>query len=193
MRLMVSEIINNASKLNRQQAIEYLRANDSVPLQQVLKIGCCETVQVVLPEGDPPYHPSQAVESHGMFFSNARKLYLFVKGGNDNLNAIKRETLFIQLLESVHPDDARMLLLMKDKKLPIDPQVANEAFPDLQIIPIKRKEPEVKKTEINLNPIKMIKEAVKEVLPTKNKKRDTKIIKLEDQKKKRGRKKKEDA
>lgn len=136
MRLMVSEIINKAKALPDDQAVDFLRANDSVPLRHTLKMGLCSTVEVLLPPGDPPYKPSEAVESHGMFFSEARKLYLFVRGGNDGLRQLKREVLFIQLLESVHPEDAKMLLLMKDKKIPLSVDVVNKAFPDLQIVPV---------------------------------------------------------
>jgi len=45
------------------------------------------------------------------------KLYNFVKGGNDQLNSLRRETMFIQILEGLHPLDAEILCLIKDKKL----------------------------------------------------------------------------
>ena len=45
------------------------------------------------------------------------KLYNFIKGGNDQLNGLRRETMFIQILEGLHPLDAEILCLMKDKKL----------------------------------------------------------------------------
>lgn len=177
MRLMVSEVINHAAKLNKKEQIEYLRSNDSIPLRNVLKAGCCKSIEFLLPQGDPPYTPSQAVEAQGMFFANARKLYLFIKGGNDNLNQIKRETLYIQLLETVHADDAKILLLMKDKKLPLDANVVKEAFPDL-----------------NIDPVQPEKEVAKESIKTKSKEVVAKVIpeKEEKPKKKRGRKKKEE-
>lgn len=136
MKLMVSEIINKAKVMPEAQAIEFLRANDSVPLRHVLKLGLCNTIEILLPPGDPPYKPSEAVESQGMFYSEARKMYLFVRGGNDSLRPLKREMLFIQMLEAVHPEDAKMLLLMKDKKIPLSASLVNNAFPDLQIVPV---------------------------------------------------------
>ena len=63
------------------------------------------------------------------------KLYNFVKGGNDKLNGLRRETMFIQILEGLHPLDAEILCLVKDKKLydkyKITKQNVSEAYPDI--------------------------------------------------------------
>ena len=63
------------------------------------------------------------------------KLYNFVKGGNDKLNGLRRETMFIQILEGLHPLDAEILCLVKDKKLydkyKITKANVAEAYPDI--------------------------------------------------------------
>ena len=63
------------------------------------------------------------------------KLYNFVKGGNDALNSLRRETMFIQILEGLHPLDAEILCLVKDKKLydkyKITKANVTEAYPDI--------------------------------------------------------------
>ena len=63
------------------------------------------------------------------------KLYNFVKGGNDKLNGLRRETMFIQILEGLHPLDAEILCLVKDKKLydkyKITKANVTEAYPDI--------------------------------------------------------------
>ena len=63
------------------------------------------------------------------------KLYNFVKGGNDQLNSLRRETMFIQILEGLHPLDAEILCLVKDKKLydkyKITKENVAEAYPDI--------------------------------------------------------------
>ena len=63
------------------------------------------------------------------------KLYNFVKGGNDALNSLRRETMFIQILEGLHPLDAEILCLVKDKKLydkyKITKANVAEAYPDI--------------------------------------------------------------
>ena len=53
-----------------------------------------------------------------MLYSVVRKLYLFIEGGNPNLTKMKREQLFINLLESIDKDDAELLVSIKDKKMP---------------------------------------------------------------------------
>jgi hypothetical protein len=63
------------------------------------------------------------------------KLYNFVKGGNDSLASLRRETMFINLLEGLHPLEAEILILVKDKKLQsrykISKEVVSQAYPDI--------------------------------------------------------------
>ena len=63
------------------------------------------------------------------------KLYNFIRGGNDSLSSLRRETMFIQILEGLHPLDAEILCLMKDKKLydkyKITKENVMEAYPDI--------------------------------------------------------------
>jgi hypothetical protein len=69
-----------------------------------------------------------------MLYTEIRRLYLFVEGGNPNLSKLRREMLYIQLLESVDPNDAKLLNYVKDKKLPfrgITAKIVNQAFPNL--------------------------------------------------------------
>ena len=58
-----------------------------------------------------------------------------MKGGNDSLNGIRRETMFIQMLEGLHPDEANIIILAKDKKLSdvysISYDQVKEAYPDI--------------------------------------------------------------
>lgn len=62
-------------------------------------------------------------------------LYNFVKGGNDSLSSIRRETMFINVLEGLHPQEAELLCLVKDKKLTdkynISHELVKEAYPDI--------------------------------------------------------------
>lgn len=64
-----------------------------------------------------------------------QRFYNFCKGGNDQLKSLRRETMFIQMLEGLHPLDAEILCLVKDKKLEekykITKQIVSEAYPDI--------------------------------------------------------------
>lgn len=63
------------------------------------------------------------------------KFYNFVKGGNDGLSSIRRETMFINILQGLHPLEAEILILTKDKKLTdkykLTKEVVTEAYPDI--------------------------------------------------------------
>jgi hypothetical protein len=88
-----------------------------------------------LPEGEPPFKP--ASEPMGMtptnMFSEARRMYVFTR---KDLSNIKRESLFISLLEGVHPDEAKVLIAMKDQKLhKMYPKITHKLVSDAGIIP----------------------------------------------------------
>ena len=97
------------------------------------------SIQSVLPEGDVPIQPREDADT-AKPSSNIRKewskFYNFVKGGNDAMNRLRKETLFINLLESFHPGEAEVLCLVKDKKLQtkynITKELVSEAYPDIQ-------------------------------------------------------------
>ena len=64
-----------------------------------------------------------------------KNFYHFLKGGNPGLNAIRRETMFINILEGLHPLEAEIICLVKDKKLTdkykITKEIVSEAYPDI--------------------------------------------------------------
>jgi len=65
-----------------------------------------------------------------------QKFYNFVKGGNDSLSSLRRESMFINILQGLHPLEAEILCLVKDKKLAtkykITKEIVSEAYPDIQ-------------------------------------------------------------
>ncbi len=65
-----------------------------------------------------------------------KNFYHFIRGGNDGLSAVRRETMFINILEGLHPLEAQILCLSKDKKLSdaykLTKEVVAEAYPDIQ-------------------------------------------------------------
>lgn len=135
MKLGISEILKKASEIKKKSdRIEFLRKNDSVPLRTVLKYAYDPMIKFLLPEGEPPFKKSDSFESQGMLYSEARKLYLFIDGGNPNLTTAKRQSLFINLLESIDPEDAKLVVAVKDKTIPykgITEKLVKEAFPGL--------------------------------------------------------------
>jgi hypothetical protein len=65
-----------------------------------------------------------------------KNFYHFIKGGNDSMSNVRRETMFINILEGLHPLEAEILCLVKDKKLSekykITKEIVAEAYPDIQ-------------------------------------------------------------
>ena len=74
-------------------------------------------------------------EGHTTIRREARHFYRFVRGGDDAMNAIRRETMFINILEGLHPLEAEILILVKDKKLTdkykITKEIAGAAYPQI--------------------------------------------------------------
>ena len=92
----------------------------------------------MLPPGHVPYKENEVPvgTDHTSLRREYRQLYHFIKGGNDSLSSLRRETMFIQMLEGLHPEEAALLCLVKDKNLTdkykITKQLVEEAYPDIQ-------------------------------------------------------------
>lgn len=135
MRIGVAEFLEKVSKLKKkEEKIAALKANDSFVLRTIMQGAFDPRIKWSLPEGEPPYKPNDLVDQENVLIHDARKLIHFVEGGNPGLKQLKREAMFIEMLETVAPADAKMLCAMKEKKLPwkgITPDIVKEAFPGL--------------------------------------------------------------
>lgn len=135
MKRSISEILKLVSEQpTRQSKVETLLKHNTPVLTQVLQYALDPRIKWLLPEGSPPYKENVYPGQELNLYSEARRLYLFVEGGNPNLTNIKRELLFIQLLEILDPNDAKLIIAAKDKKIPykgITVKLVNEAFPGL--------------------------------------------------------------
>lgn len=135
MKLGVAEILRKAAEIKgTDNKIEFLRQQFNPVLGQILQYALDPKHKWLLPEGDPPYKPNGYPDQQGVLYAEARRLYLFLEGGNANLSPVRRETLFIQFLENIDPDDAKVILAAKDKKLPfkgLTPKLIDQAYPGL--------------------------------------------------------------
>ncbi len=160
----IFEILELASKQkSNAKKVEVLKTYEHDSLKSVFIWNFDETVISLLPEGDVPYANAdeQSVYS-GTLSENLKKeayggesatgqdldgrgktslrreyqnLYHYVKGGNNSLTTIRREMMFINLLQGLHPREAEVLILTKDKKLAdkykISFENVKEAYPDI--------------------------------------------------------------
>jgi hypothetical protein len=146
--------------------VEVLQKYEDPSIKTILIWNFDESVISLLPEGDVPYASageqtsysgtlsekvkdavskmdelnSNSLGSMDQGRSSIRKEYTmffnFVKGGNNSLSSLRRETMFINILEGLHPKEAEILVLIKDKRLQtkykITKEVVSEAYPDIQ-------------------------------------------------------------
>ena len=138
-RLLISEVLRKVSNAKtKQEKINLLRKHNSNALRQLLIINFDDSVVCELPEGDVPYTPNDAPvgTDHTRLEHEYRGLYRFFKGGA-KLPALKRESMFVQLLEGLSAEEAELLVLIKDGRLGdkykrITKAVISEAFPQIE-------------------------------------------------------------
>ena len=118
---LMSEIatkVNNAK--DKPRKLKVLKDHDSVALRQVLKGAFDPKIEWLLPKGDDiPFNKNDAPigTEHTILSQEAKRLYLFTKGGDNTLSQNKRETLFIQMLEGLSAQEADFLVTVVNKKV----------------------------------------------------------------------------
>ena len=132
----VYEVIEEAQKKRTKAGkIDVFRNNDSWALRDVLRGTFDTSIEWNLPPGEPPYEPAEAHNHPTELTRENTKFKYCIRGFrvSESMSTIKRESLFIGLLEGVHPDDAKLVIDMTNKTAPkyITRQIVEEAFPDL--------------------------------------------------------------
>jgi len=109
--------VNNAK--DKPRKLKVLREHDSVPLRQVLKGAFDPRIEWMLPKGDVPYTANDAPvgTEHTVLHQEAKRLYLFTKGGDNTLSSTKREVIFIQMLEGLCAEEAAFLVSVVNQRV----------------------------------------------------------------------------
>ena len=135
MQVGMAEFLEKVSKLKKKdEKVEALKYNNSYALRTILQAAFDQRLKFLLPEGEPPYRPNDLPDQESVLLRECRTLVYMIEGPYPNLKQVKREQMFIELLENVAPADAKMLCAIKDKKLPfkgITEDMVREAFPGL--------------------------------------------------------------
>lgn len=136
--LQLYEILNLiGSKKTKKERVELVKSfgERHTSFTDYLRCVFDDTIQFLLPEGKPPYTPAQEIAVPSSWHKQHMQLAYLVKGGKGNdMLPIKRERIFIGILESVHPDDAEVLVDMINKKTTckgLTKAVVKEAIPNL--------------------------------------------------------------
>jgi len=150
-KTLISEVLQRVSNAKtKAQKVEILQEYKSPALTKVLLCNFAKSISFVFPEGKTPFTPLERPKGveHQMLFSEQRLLDKFIKktingvtyygcsgGVKPSLAQLKKENLWIQLLEALHQEEAELLDLVKDKKLTdrykITRQNVIDAFPEL--------------------------------------------------------------
>jgi hypothetical protein len=136
-RREVFEIIEEFNQAkNKKARVEVLQKYQDVwALKDLLRGTFDEAFEFNLPEGTPPYTENRPESTPSTFLKKHKEIGIFIKGGHgDRLPSFKREQRFVQLLESIHPQDAKLVLGMKDRDLGVKyltKKLVEEAFPNL--------------------------------------------------------------
>jgi len=131
----VYEVIEEAQKAKaKADKIQVLKKNESWALKDILRGTYDSTVSWLLPPGEPPYTPNDGHNAPSNLLKRHKDFWYFIKGGaGQKMPAFKREKIFIGLIESIDPKDARLVISMinKEKLKGITRPVIEEAFPGL--------------------------------------------------------------
>lgn len=156
MVLLQSEVLDLFEKAKtKEEKISILKKHEVPVLRALMRMNFDPTSKMSLPDGEPPFkkEPGKpAGMSESTLIGEYRRFYIWLDP-NYNLNRLRKEQLFIELLESLHVSEAEVLCLAKDKKLhtkykSLTEDIVREAFPTTLPPKIER-ETKVKKKALS--------------------------------------------
>ena len=137
--LLPHEVLEKIQKAKSEPTrLKALQANDSFALKTILQVNFREDLIFQLPEGPPPYTPDEGVAGEQLSPINKAIRQLQHCVSTSKVPQWKKEQLFIRLLETVHAEDAKVLIAMKDKKLTevypnLTKKLVQKAYPTLNL------------------------------------------------------------
>jgi hypothetical protein len=147
-KLLIPELFKKIEDTtNKAAQVSLLRSNSHPALKDILRINFDADVVTLLPKGAPTYEKDDAPAGYSpsSLFKGYRKFKYFFKGPIGNqCKPIRREGIFLSLIESMHPSESEVLIQAKDKSLKIKGltgALVDEAFPGLVVKAIKKPAP----------------------------------------------------
>lgn len=170
-RLSIPELLKNLEGKSEEEKRKLLLENDTRALRQILYLAFSKDVQINLPNERPELKLKEVPEGLGEtnLFQQARKLRVFVKGtGYDHLSDLKRETIFIQILESLSSSESELLLQIlidKNLKSSLEYSDVNSSFPGLLPEIKDSSKPKKKAEPVKKSPEPVVEEVKEEKQP----------------------------
>ena len=128
---LLKEINDDVSLFNT----TYKKVGNGGPLAVLFKHAFTAEGKFILPDGEPPYKPNPNPQgmTQAIFQQEINKFYVFCRA---DLKPAKREVMFVQLLENIHPSEAKVLLAIKEQKLTsLYPNITRKVVADAGFIP----------------------------------------------------------
>ena len=138
MRKHIPEILEEVNKApTKAERIRLLQEYNVRPLRNILALAFDKNIELDLPEGAPPFKRDEREPvglSSASLYTESRRLARTAKG--DSLPKMKKELIFVQILEGIHWTEADLVIAAKDKKLTeiyknITREIVRKAFPTL--------------------------------------------------------------
>lgn len=138
MKTSVPQVFEEVEKAKtKEEKIKILRAYESLPLKGILELNYHPAAKMDLPPGEPPFKKDTNTPdgySDSNLYVEFRRFYIWTRPSN--LNKIRKESLFIQMLEGIHWKEAELVCLAKDRKITkkyksLKEDLVREAFPSL--------------------------------------------------------------
>ena len=136
---LVSEILQKVSSAKpKKEKIDLLQEYNNNALRAILIINFDDSLEFLLPEGEVPFTPNDAPvgTEHTRLAHEYKGLYKYFKGGDSSIKGMKREQLFVQLLEGLAEEEANLLVSACNKdiqsKYRVTKAAVAEAFPQIE-------------------------------------------------------------
>ena len=127
------EVIGKAK--TREEKRDLLKQRENFATKAILQLNYHPSVKWFLPPGSPPYTPSTEgdITSNSLHYE-VKKLDYYTDPSPHDLPMLRRESMFVGLLERLDPEDAKLLIAVKDKKLSykgLTYKLVKDTWPDL--------------------------------------------------------------
>ena len=112
---------------------QILLDRENFATKAILQLNYHPDVKWKIPKGAPPYTPSDNQADASLHFE-VKKLDYYVDPSPHNIPMLRRESMFVQLLERLDPKDAKLIIAMKDKKITykgLSYKLVKDTWPDL--------------------------------------------------------------
>lgn len=122
------------------QKVKHLKENRNDMVDLLLELAFSRDIRITLPEGSPDYQKTGEVELYNatLLYANRRQIEMFINDNTAQIPELKREQLFIDLLENLDPAESQLLIEVKDKKLEsysgITKKVIEKVYPDWNLL-----------------------------------------------------------